>query len=39
MGARGTKPKENMSALAGLLTPLSIDPPMLKGGMEAEKEY
>lgn len=39
MGARGTKPKENMSALAGLLTPLGTEPPDLKGGIDAELEY
>ncbi len=39
MGARGPKPKENLSALAGKLTPLSTKAPELKGGEDAEKEY
>lgn len=39
MGARGPKPKENLSALAGLLAPLSVEPPDMLGGMDAELEY
>jgi hypothetical protein len=39
MGARGTKPKENLSAMAGLLSPLAVEPPDMLGGMDAEFEY
>jgi P27 family predicted phage terminase small subunit len=40
MGARGTKPKENLSALAGTLAPLSVKAPDgIRGGSEAEEEY
>ncbi|MCW1922708.1 phage terminase small subunit P27 family [Luteolibacter arcticus] len=40
MGARGTKPKENLSAMAGMLAPLSAKAPEgIRGGTEAEDEY
>lgn len=40
MGARGTKPKENLSAMAGALVPLSVKAPEgIRGGDEAEEEY
>jgi P27 family predicted phage terminase small subunit len=40
MGARGTKPKENLSAQAGKLLPLSVKAPAeIKGGSAAKREY
>lgn len=40
MGARGTKPKDNLSALAGGLAGLSVKAPAeIKGGAEAKREY
>ncbi|MEK7952770.1 phage terminase small subunit P27 family [Luteolibacter soli] len=40
MGARGTKPKENLSVLSGTLAPLSLKAPVgIKGGDEAKREY
>lgn len=40
MGARGTKPKDNLSALAGNLEPLGVKAPgEIKGGADAKKEY
>jgi P27 family predicted phage terminase small subunit len=40
MGARGTKPKENLSALAGTLAPLATKAPEgIRGGSGAKKEY
>jgi P27 family predicted phage terminase small subunit len=40
MGARGTKPTDNLSARAGTLTPLSVKAPdEIKGGPGARKEF
>lgn len=40
MGARGTKPKENLATMAGVLPPLSLKAPEgIRGGNGAKKEY
>lgn len=40
MGARGTKPKENLAGLAGLLSPLSLQAPEgIRGGSGAKTEF
>jgi P27 family predicted phage terminase small subunit len=40
MGARGTKPKENMGARASVVSPLGVKAPAeIKGGSEAKREF
>ena len=40
MGARGTKPKDNMGSKLGVLSPLDVEPPdCLQGGPAADGEY
>lgn len=39
MGARGTKPEDNLSSKIGELTPLAVKAPAMKGGKMAQDEY
>lgn len=39
VGARGSKPKENLSSKVGELSPLQAKAPEMKGGDVARKEY
>jgi P27 family predicted phage terminase small subunit len=39
MGARGTKPKDNLGADISKVAPLATTPPLLRGGAEAKAEF